>query len=172
MEPITTLAGALLGGIFRAVPEAMNYFDKKNERKHELDMQDKALAFQKLGGDQKIGEITAQGQQNWNVESLRALTEAIKTQNVEFRPTGNKYVDFLMAFVVFINATVRPVITYWFFGLYLFTKIAMFYGMITTQNLNWFEAAKVLWTDGDNALWAGILNFWFLGRVFEKVKTT
>ena len=26
------------------------------------------------------------------------------------------------------------------------------------------------WTEADQALWAGVLNFWFLGRVFDKVR--
>ena len=26
------------------------------------------------------------------------------------------------------------------------------------------------WTEADQALWAGVLNFWFLGRVFDRVR--
>ena len=33
--------GSLLGGIFRLAPEVLKYFDKKNERQHELAMFDK-----------------------------------------------------------------------------------------------------------------------------------
>jgi hypothetical protein len=27
------------------------------------------------------------------------------------------------------------------------------------------------WTEADQALWAGVLNFWFLGRVFDRVRS-
>ncbi|NBS40346.1 MAG: hypothetical protein EBS73_13955 [Betaproteobacteria bacterium] len=40
-----------------------------------------------------------------------------------------------------LSTSVRPVITYWF-----------------------------AWTEADQALWAGVLNFWFLGRVFDRVR--
>ena len=26
------------------------------------------------------------------------------------------------------------------------------------------------WTEADQALWAGVLNFWFLGRVFDRIR--
>ena len=59
---IETLLGGLLGGVFRIVPEVLKWMDSKNERKHELDMQDKQLEFQKLAGTQKMDEIVGQGQ--------------------------------------------------------------------------------------------------------------
>lgn len=167
---VETLVGGLVGGFFRCVPELLNFFDKKHERTHELSMQDKALEFQKLKGDQRVEEIETKGQQDWNVGALDALKEAIKSQTVEFKPTGIKWVDIMMALLVFINASVRPVITYWFFGLYLFAKLAMFASMWHSNQHDGIVMAKVLWAEGDQGLWAGILNFWFLGRVFERVK--
>ena len=51
---IETVLGSLVGGAFRLVPEVLRWFDRKDERKHELKMQDKQLEFQKLMGTQKI----------------------------------------------------------------------------------------------------------------------
>jgi len=34
----------------------------------------------------------------------------------------------------------------------------------------WGPTLAQAWTDADLALWAGILNFWYLGRVFERVR--
>jgi hypothetical protein len=165
----STLLGGLLGGIFRFLPEFLKFWDRKDERKHELSMQDKALDFQKLTGSQRVEEIGAQGQAAWNTGTLDALREAIASQKVEFKPTGYKWADMLMALVVFLNSSVRPVITYWFFGLYLVAKVAIFYSAIIGGTA-WHEAVKMAWTEADQALWAGVLNFWFLGRVFDKVK--
>ena len=34
-----------------------------------------------------------------------------------------------------------------------------------------FETAiRHAWTEGVQELWAGVLNFWFLGRVFDRVR--
>ena len=35
---------------------------------------------------------------------------------------------------------------------------------------DWMPAVQAAWTDADQALWAGVLNFWFLGRVFDRVR--
>lgn len=166
---VETLLGGLLGGIFRVIPEIMKFFDAKNERKHELEMQDKALAFQTLTGNQRVAEIEAKGQEDWNISALDTLKAAIESQKVDFKPTGNVVIDFIMAFLVFVNSSVRPVITYWFFMLYAAAKIAVFMSAIKA-GMVWSDAVKLVWTEADMALFAGILNFWFLGRVFDKVK--
>lgn len=33
------------------------------------------------------------------------------------------------------------------------------------------EAILHAWTEADQALWAGVLNFWFLGRVFDRARS-
>jgi len=167
---VETLLGGLLGGIFRLVPEVIKYFNSKNEMKHELDMQKEAYNFQKLKGDQRIDEISMQGQSDFNVAGLEALKEAIRTTQIEFKPTGIKWVDVMLAIVVFLNHSVRPVITYWFFTLYLAAKLAIFYSAVNA-GVVWHDAVVLAWTEADQALWAGIINFWFLSRVFEKVQT-
>jgi len=154
-----TILGALLGGLFRTIPELMKFFDSKNERKHELDMQDKALEFQKLKGDQRVEEIGAQGQADWNAGALDTLKEAIAGQS---KPTGIAWVDAM-------SSTVRPVITYWFMSLYCAAKTAIFISAVQAQ-VAWTEAVKQTWTADDMAIWAGIINFWFMSRVFERVK--
>ena len=156
---IETLLGGLLGGVFRAVPEILKFFDAKNERGHELAMQDKALEFQKLKGDQRVEEISAQGQVSWDTGALEALKSSIAAQAIQ---TGIKWVDAL-------SSSVRPTITYWFMLLFCLAKIAMFTGAIDA-GASWIEAVNTIWTGADQALFAGILNFWFLGRVWDRIK--
>lgn len=156
---IETLFGGLIGGIFRCVPEILKFLDANNDRKHELDMQDKALEFQRLKGDQRVEEITAEGQQDWNTGALDTLKAAIEAQS---KTTGIQWIDA-------ISSTVRPVITYWFMALYCAAKTAVFVAAIQ-GGASWPDAVKLSWTDNDMAVWAGIINFWFLGRVFDKVK--
>jgi hypothetical protein len=35
---------------------------------------------------------------------------------------------------------------------------------------DWSLAIMQAWTEADQALWAGVLNFWFLGRVFDRIR--
>jgi len=97
----STLIGGLLGGIFRLLPEILKYLDARNERKHELAMQDKAIEFQRLKGDQRMEEISAQGQQDWNVGALETLRTALQGQDT---PSGVKWIDGL-------SKLMRPLIT-------------------------------------------------------------
>ena len=152
-----TLIGGALGGLFRVVPEVLSFFDRKSERDHELSLQDKQLAFEKLRGQQKLQEIGAPADAAWDTEGIKALQAAIKGQA---KHPGFKIVDAL-------SASVRPVITYLLMALYCAAKVFAFVG-VPYAGAGWQAAVLASWTPADQALWAGILNFWFLGPVFDK----
>ena len=156
---IETLLGGLLGGAFRLAPEVLKWLDRSGERKHELAMQDKAFEFEKLRGAQRMAEIGAAADGAWNVGALEALKESVLAQG---RMTGVKWVDAL-------SSSVRPVLTYLFFALYSAAKAAAFVGALDA-GADWIGAVGQAWSDADQALWAGVLNFWFLGRVFDRVR--
>jgi len=156
---IETLLGGLLGGAFRLAPEILKWLDRKGERAHELAMQDKALEFERLRGAQRMAEIGASAEALWNTGAIEALRESVAAQG---RITGVKWADAL-------SSSVRPVITYWFMALYCAAKTAAFVGAIQAGS-DWIAAIQAAWTEADQALWAGVLNFWFLGRVFDRVR--
>ena len=157
---ISTLLGGLLGGIFRFLPELLKFLDAKNERSHELAMQDKALEFQKLKGDQRIEEINAQGQQDWNTGALDALKAAIQGQDAL---SGIKWIDGF-------SKLMRPLITLqWVVFLYPAVIVGSF--IVHVQSgMPVLQALPLVFGEPEKALVAGILNFWFLGRVFDRVK--
>ena len=157
---IETLLGGLLGGAFRLAPEILKWLDRKGERGHELAMQDKAIEFEKLRGAQRMAEIGAAADAAWNTGAINALKEAVAAQGHQ---SGVRWADAL-------SASVRPVITYWFMGLYCAAKTAAFAAALTA-GAGWGEATLHAWTEADQALWTGVLNFWFLGRVFDRVRS-
>jgi len=156
---IETLLGGLLGGAFRLAPEIFKWIDRKGERGHELAMQDKALEFEKLRGAQRMSEIGAGADAAWNVGAIETLREAVRSQGEK---TGVRWADAL-------SSSVRPVITYWFMALYCAAKTATVAAAVT-GGAGWGVAILYAWTEADQALWAGVLNFWFLGRVFDRVR--
>lgn len=157
---IETLLGGLLGGTFRLAPELLKWLDRKGERGHELAMQDKALEFEKIRGAQRMSEIGASADDAWNTGTLETLREAVRAQGEK---TGVRWSDAL-------SSSVRPVITYWFMALYCAAKTAAFTAAVTAD-ADWGVAILHAWTEADQALWAGVLNFWFLGRVFDRVRS-
>ena len=154
---IETLLGGLLGGAFRLAPEILKWVDRKGERGHELAMQDKALEFEKIRGAQRMAEIGASADAAWNTGAIEALRDAVRTQGEK---TGVWWADAL-------SSSVRPIITYWLMALYCAAKTVAF---IAALNAGAGLGAAVLaaWSEADQALWAGVLNFWFLGRVFDR----
>ena len=156
---IETLLGGLLGGAFRLAPEVLKWLDRQGERGHELAMQDKALEFEKIRGAQRMAEIGASADAAWNTGAIEALRDAVRTQGDK---TGVPWADAL-------SISVRPVITYWFMALYCAAKTAAFVAAMQA-GAGWTSAVVHAWTEADQALWAGVLNFWFLGRVFDRAK--
>jgi len=154
---IETLLGGLLGGAARLAPEVLKWLDRNNERGHELAMQDKALEFEKLRGASRMAEIGAQSDAAWNTGAMEALKEAVIAQA---RPSGVAWVDAL-------SSTVRPVITYLLVALYSAVKIATFAGALI-GGTGFGTALVMAWTEADQALLSGVVNFWFMSRVWER----
>lgn len=138
---IEALAGGTLGAIVRLAPELLNLLDRKNERKHEIALGQQSLEVTKLQLDGKLKATEVEAQSGQLVAALQALQAGITGQATK---TGNVWVDGL-------SSSVRPIVTYGFAASYLYVKM---------QSGSW-EAQ-------DTAIFSGILNFWFLGRVFEK----
>lgn len=155
---LETILGGLLGGAFRLAPEVLKWLDRNGERKHELSMQDKALEFERVRGAQRTNEINASSAADWNKGTMDALIEAVSGQS---KLSGVAWADAL-------SASVRPIVTYLFMLLYCSAKYATFKAALVNGDIG--AALLQSWTDADQALWASVLNFWFLGRVFEKVK--
>jgi hypothetical protein len=157
---IETLLGGLLGGAFRLAPEVLKWLDRKGERSHELSMQDKAIEFEKIRGAQRMSEIGASADAAWNTGAIDAFKEAIAAQG---KPTGVQWADAL-------SSSVRPIVTYWLMALYCAAKTVAFVAALNA-GAGWGAAVLAAWSEADQALWAGVLNFWFLGRVFDRVRS-
>ena len=156
---IETLLGGLLGGTFRLTPEILKWIDRKGERAHELAIQDKTFQLEQLRTQNEQITTEAKHEAALKTTELNTLQSAIHSQGTL---TQIGWADAL-------SKSVRPIITYWFMALYCASKTASFMLAFEAGD-NFTLAIQEVWTESDQALWAGVLNFWFLGRVFEKQK--
>jgi len=156
---IETLLGGLLGGAFRLTPEILKWIDRKGERTHELAIQDKTIQLEQLRTQHE--QITEAEKTDAEIKTaeLNTFKSAIDAQGTM---TQIGWADAL-------SKSVRPIITYWFMALYCASKTAAFILYLNADG-DFTSAIQQVWTVSDQALWAGVLNFWFLGRVFEKQK--
>lgn len=150
-----TLLGGVFGGLLRLAPEALKFFDQKNERKHELALLQAEMEFAKVRGEIAMRQTEAQMQ----VAELTAMTEAIKEQSATAQAAGKV--------VSAISALVRPLVTYIFVFIYVLVKIAA-YSMAIAQGGDWKELLVSSWTADDMSTMTMLLTFWFTGRIYER----
>lgn len=155
-----SLLGTLLSGAggaaLRFAPELLKFFDRKNERAHELALQANQIEILRMQQDGKIAEIGAEGAQQIATTTAQTFLEAMRGQ---MQLTGSKLVDGL-------NMLVRPVTTYYILLLWGAKKIAEIW--IAAQSTGALDALIRTWTEADQAMLTGVLSFWFVGRVFDK----
>lgn len=153
-----TALGAIFGFLGSLVPELFKLYTAKEDRKHELALVDRQTEMTKLGLNAKLEEVNI----NADVQDMANVYQQSQTGIPD---TGIKWVD---ATLEFVNALVRPTVTYIYFGLYLVVKYSNYQIMKMQQTLDWKEAVLANWTDFDGAMLAAILGFWFGNRMIQK----
>jgi hypothetical protein len=153
------IIGSLLGGVFRLVPEVIKYFDKKNERQHELAMFDKQCDLEKVRGQIRLEEIGAQRDMAVDVGVMDAFKAAIDQQTEMVKAAGG--------WVASLSASVRPMMTYYLLLLYGVAKTAaIILAYYAGQPM--LEVLKNAWGVDDMALLSGVVNYWILDRTLAK----
>lgn len=145
-----TLLGSLVGFISAAFPDLLKLWRDSADRKHELTILQLQMEQQAKGHQQRLEEI--------HVEADIAESKALyKTYY-----SGIKWVDAL-------NGTVRPVLAYAFFLLYFTIKCMQFAMVDLDSPLPWHM--DMLWSVEDQAIFAGIISFYFGQRAMSKVRS-
>ena len=153
------ILGSVLGGVFRLAPEVLKYFDKKNERLHELNMFARQCELETLRGQQKLAEIGAQREAAVDVGVMDAFNAAINQQAEMVKAAGG--------WAASLSASVRPVVTYWI--LLIWTFIHLWYAWSSLNSgLDATEVFKLFMSPDFSALLGGTINFWFLDRTLAK----
>ena len=153
------ILGSVFGGLFRMAPEVLKFFDKKNERQHELLMFARQCELETLRGQQKLAEIGAQREAAVDVGVMDAFNSAIEQQATMVKAAGGWSAS--------LSASVRPVVTYW---ILLIWSLAHFWYAWTgyRTGLDPTEVFKLFMSPDFSALLAGTINYWFLDRTLKQ----
>lgn len=145
-----TLFASIAGFLSSIFPEIFKFLQDKNDKKQEIALMQLQIEAAKIQGNQKLQEVNIKA----DISEVEAL---LRTYN-----TGVKWVD---AF----NGTVRPVITYSFFILYATVKYMQY--TIIPVDAPLFQYMDVLWNTEDQAIFAGIISFYFGQRAMGKIRS-
>lgn len=155
---IETLIGSALGGVFRFIPELLKWMDRKDERKHELDMFDKQMDSDKQRATLRINEIETTGEIQLDTREWDAIIEATKAQATL---TGVAWVDA-------ISSLMRPLITFWWVIVLYSVALGAQYFAAYDVSHNHIEVIMKLWGADEKAIVASIISFWFCDRALRK----
>ena len=155
------ILGSVFGGLFRMAPEVLKFFDKKNERQHELAMFARQCELETLRGQQKLAEIGAQREAAVDVGVMDAFQAAIEQQATMVKAAGG--------WAAALSASVRPVVTYWVLFVWSFIHVWFAWNAWVTGAPP-VEVFKIMMSPDFSALLAGTINFWFLDRTLAKRK--
>lgn len=136
-----TLLGSMLGFFSSFAPEILRLFRDSSDKAHEITLLKMQMEQQSKGSQTQLEEIKVHA----DVAESRLL---YGTFNSNIR-----WVDAL-------NGTVRPMIAYGFFVLYASVKCISAY-----SGMPW-----LLWTEEDQAIFAGIISFYFGQRAISKLR--
>lgn len=144
-----TLLASLAGFISSLIPELLKYFVDKSDKNHEVLLLEYQLRLHKLKSNNRLEEVASSGY----AEEAKALYKTYKT--------GVYWVDAL-------NGTVRPILAYAFFGIYSFIKLLQY--KLIASSMNMIDIVTILWNGDDQAIFAGIISFYFGQRAITKMK--
>jgi hypothetical protein len=150
MLAILSLLSPLFGILGSLLPSVVKIFERKQEIKYELDMA-------KITAD--AGKYTAEVQ--YDIEAIKA--NSVERQSLydhDKSLDGGKFINAL-------RASIRPVITYSFFLLFVTVKVAAAYVMIVNgQDIP--TMLDAVWDVDTMSLFSTIIAFWFGSRVMER----
>ncbi len=143
LSPLFGILGSLL-------PSIVRMFERKQEIKYEIE-----LTKIKLDAAERQADL------DFNIEMVKSDSQLRQSAlDHDKSLDGGKFINAL-------RASIRPVITYTFFFLFVGVKVAAAYVMLSSgQSVP--EMLKAVWDIETMSLFSTIIAFWFGSRVMEK----
>ena len=145
-----TLLGSLLGFGTSFLPEVLNYFKRGQEQKHELQRMKMEIELMAKRSEFKIQELDKQAE-------IKEAEGLYKHDSVD---AGG--------FINALRGSVRPIITYAFFGLFVAIKVTALISLMNLQEMQLNMALSMIWDDQTAGLFSAIMAFWFGNRAVSK----
>lgn len=145
---MVTLLASIVGFISSVIPELFKITSDKQDKKHEIQIMDRQIAM----ADKKISA---------KLEAVSSIAD-IEESKAIYKTFYSK-----IYFIDALNASVRPVLAYAFFILYATVKYFQFQIINTISDLQ--IILSTIWTEDDQAIFAGIISFYFGQRTINKI---
>ena len=148
---LSGLLGSVLGFGGSVVPAITDHFKTKANNKFELQKMEKMAELRAAGFDH---EIKMYEQMGADKEHDRLIQHDISIN----QSTG---------IIAGLQKSVRPVITYAFFGLFCAIEVTLLMQAME-EGKSIADSLEILWDDDTKAIFAAIISFWFGSRAIDK----
>lgn len=143
-----TLLASIAGFMSSIIPEIVKYFKDINDKKHELAILEKQIEYSKNSNIRSLEEIHV----SRDILEQASLYATYKTD---------------IGWVDALNGTVRPVLAYSFFIMYMGVKYVQYRAIEASAHV--IEYIEIIWNVDDQAIFAGIISFYYGQRTFQRL---
>ena len=144
-----TLIGSLLGFTTSFAPEVLNFFKANQEHKHAMQKAQLEIDLMSKRSELKLQVLDREAD----------IKEAEGVYQHDSIDSGG--------FINALRGSVRPVITYCFFALFVAIKVTALFALMNSGT-ELGQALSVIWDEPTAGLFAAIMSFWFGNRAVSK----
>ena len=144
-----TLLGSLLGFGSSFLPEVLNFFKAGQEHKQKMESMKLEMELMSKRSELQLNMLDKQA-------DIKETEGLYKHDSID---AGG--------FVNALRGSVRPVITYAFFGLFVAVQVVIMV-KVMDEGGDWASAVTLMWTPETSGLFAAIMSFWFGNRAVSK----
>ena len=142
------ILSAFIGFFSSFLPEILHFLKDKKDKEHELKLIGLQIKASNTIHSARLEEIQIQADNDESKYLYQYAGMQIANNS------NNNWVDFL-------STTVRPMITYIFFLLYIALKLTIFIK---------FGASDTIWSSEDQGIFCAVIGFWFGHRAFGRYR--
>lgn len=145
-----SLLGSVLGFGSSFLPEVLNFFKQNQAHKHNMERMQLETELLEKKSALRLEELDKTAE----IEETKGLYEHDRTIDAG-------------GVINALRGSVRPVITYFFFLMFVATEIVIMLKVLESGN-DWMMAVELLWTEETQGLFAAVMSFWFGSRAVSK----
>jgi hypothetical protein len=145
-----SLLGSVLGFGSSFLPEVLNFFKQNQAHKHDMERMQLETELLEKKSALRLEELDKTAE----IEETKGLYEHDRTIDAG-------------GVINALRGSVRPVITYFFFLMFVATEIVIMLKVLESGN-DWMMAVELLWTEETQGLFAAVMSFWFGSRAVSK----
>jgi hypothetical protein len=148
-----SLLGSLIGFTTGFLPEVLNFFKRRQEHSQKLEMMKLQLEMAAKHSELRLQELDKEA----DIAETRGIYQHDRSINAG-------------RFINSLRGSVRPVITYAFFLMFICVEWVIILKVIESGG-DWKDAVQIMWNQETQGLFAAVLSFWFGNRAVSKYLT-